>query len=82
MKRKPDSRRVEPAPPSADSLDFTPVPVRPRLDGWTPERQVTFIRQFPATEEDWDEAIAKAHDAGLAARGENPDAEGQGLGVA
>ena len=25
------------------SPQFTPVPVRPRHDGWTPERQVAFI---------------------------------------
>lgn len=28
---------------------FTPVPVRPRADGWTPERQVGFVEALAAT---------------------------------
>lgn len=27
----------------ADPFDFTPVPISPRRDGWTPERQRAFI---------------------------------------
>ena len=27
-----------------DALDFTPVPVRPRADGWTAAKQVRFVR--------------------------------------
>lgn len=30
--------------PSADDLVFTPVPVAPRRDGWTPDRQRGFIQ--------------------------------------
>ena len=37
-----------PAAPGSP-LDFTPVAVRPRSDGWTPERQVGFIQALAAT---------------------------------
>jgi hypothetical protein len=40
MTRKQASR-----PPAA----FTPVPVRPRADGWTPERQTGFIQALAAS---------------------------------
>ena len=33
-----------PAAPRRAIPDFAPVPVRPRKDGWTPERQREFIR--------------------------------------
>ncbi|WP_112384235.1 hypothetical protein ACLN6N_10025 [Sphingomonas carotinifaciens] len=39
------SKRTE--PPAAG--DFDPVPVRPRVDGWTPERQTGFIEALAAT---------------------------------
>jgi hypothetical protein len=29
--------------------DFEPVPVRPRLDGWTPERQIAFLQLLAET---------------------------------
>lgn len=32
-----------PAQPDADPFPFTPVPVRARHDGWTPDRQRQFI---------------------------------------
>lgn len=32
-----------------DSPDFTPVPVAPRADGWTPDRQIAFIHELAAT---------------------------------
>lgn len=36
-----------PSPTSEDPLDFTPVPSRSnRRDGWTPERQRSFIEQL------------------------------------
>lgn len=34
---------------SPDAPSFTPVPVRPRYDGWTPERQTRFIAVLAAT---------------------------------
>ena len=39
-----------PAPPEAapSRLDFTPVPVAARRDGWTPRRQRDFIRALAA----------------------------------
>lgn len=39
----------EPAPASRDALDFTPVPLRARHDGWTPERQHLFIEHLADT---------------------------------
>lgn len=41
MAQKRSSRAAGPAPAAPN---FTPVPVRYRHDGWTPERQVAFIR--------------------------------------
>ena len=42
---------IEPLPPMLaeaqalyDGLGFTPVPARPRADGWTPTRQAAFVR--------------------------------------
>jgi hypothetical protein len=35
--------------PAADAPGFTPVPVRPRADGWTPERQQRFIEALADT---------------------------------
>lgn len=46
------------------SRDFLPVPVRPRQDGWTPERQVAFIETLAATANV--EAAAKAAGMGRA----------------
>jgi hypothetical protein len=40
-------RRTPDAEPEA--LAFSPVPVRPRRDGWTPERQISFIRGLATT---------------------------------
>lgn len=41
MTDEPDSQAD--TPPGSESLDFAPVPVRPRHDGWTPDRQTAFI---------------------------------------
>lgn len=41
MVQKRSSRAAQPAPATPN---FTPVPVRYRHDGWTPEKQVAFIR--------------------------------------
>lgn len=35
--------------PGAGALDFTPVPVRPRHDGWTAKRQIAFIEALAET---------------------------------
>lgn len=40
MSHASDSPGSAPVPPA---LCFTPVPCRPRIDGWTPERQRAFI---------------------------------------
>lgn len=37
-----------PAVPATPARAFTPVPVRPRSDGWTPERQAGFIEALAA----------------------------------
>ena len=37
------------APPPSSALAFTPVPVRPRRDGWTVEKQRAFIRRLAET---------------------------------
>lgn len=34
--------------PDADPIVFTPVPCRPRHDGWTPERQRRFVQALAA----------------------------------
>lgn len=36
-------------PPKPPALSFTPVPVRPRWDGWTRQKQVDFIEALAAT---------------------------------
>jgi hypothetical protein len=41
--------RQQPTAGPAGPLDFTPVELRRRADGWTPERQVGFIRALAAT---------------------------------
>lgn len=43
MHQSPDS------PHSTSVPDFTPVPVRPRHDGWTPERQRAFLAALAST---------------------------------
>lgn len=41
---RPTARQPQQAAPS-----FTPVPVRPRHDGWTPAKQVAFVEALAAT---------------------------------
>jgi hypothetical protein len=36
-------------PPKSPAVTFTPVPVRPRSDGWTRQKQVDFIQALAAT---------------------------------
>ena len=43
-RRKPATPPALPAPTPAPAPDFTPVPLRPRHDGWTPHRQADFIQ--------------------------------------
>ena len=49
------SKARTPIPPAANTgrdpldADFDPVPVRPRHDGWTPDRQVDFIEALAAS---------------------------------
>ena len=50
MSRTPDSRRQVPA--------FTPVPLRYRADGWTPQRQADFLGRLCET---WSVAAAARH---------------------
>ena len=39
----------KPNRPNPADLPFKPVPVRPRSDGWTPEKQVAFVQALCAT---------------------------------
>lgn len=39
----------KPRIPNSADLDFEPVPVRPRSDGWTPDKQVGFVQALCAT---------------------------------
>lgn len=48
---RPAARRAKSrgAASSSDAPSFEPVPLRPRHDGWTPERQVAFIEALAET---------------------------------
>jgi hypothetical protein len=47
MEEQPDS--VSADAEACDPVNFDPVPVRPRLDGWTPERQREFVEALADT---------------------------------
>jgi hypothetical protein len=42
-------RAHDPQPAPAAALDFTPVPLRSRRDGWTPERQRLYVAALART---------------------------------
>ena len=42
-------RHTPASAPSSPLPDFTPVPVRPRRDGWTPDRQHAFLSALAST---------------------------------
>ncbi|WP_298466925.1 hypothetical protein [uncultured Erythrobacter sp.] len=49
MTRRSDNRTTRSLVPASEIPDFTPVPIKPRSDGWTPERQQEFIEALADT---------------------------------
>lgn len=49
MTRRTDNRTTRLPVPHGELPDFTPVPIKPRSDGWTPERQRDFIEALADT---------------------------------
>ncbi len=49
MTRRTDNRTTRSLVPASEIPDFTPVPIKPRSDGWTPERQRAFIEALADT---------------------------------
>ncbi|QUL38532.1 hypothetical protein [Erythrobacter sp. JK5] len=49
MTRRTDNRTTRSLVPASEIPDFTPVPIKPRSDGWTPERQQEFIEALADT---------------------------------
>ena len=49
MTRRADPRTTRLAVPRSQLPDFSPVPIKPRSDGWTPARQTEFIEALADT---------------------------------